>query len=316
MKTKHYLINIIIILFFCSFYTISSAQNNDVRLNRTIELLAQGKPTFGIFSGDRSLNNARSLARSNLDFVLIDMEHGPLDFETLRIFLLSMTDKRSIIQKGNLQANVTPIVRLPVNGRENLQFLSKQALDIGSFGVMYPFISTKEEALNAVRASRYPQKKGAADFNPPGLRGRAPTNAVWYWGLTSGDYVRRADVWPLDPNGEILTVIQIENPEGVNNIEEIISVPGIGAIFVGPSDLGITMGYPDNPGAPEIEEAIQKVLKACKKKNIPVGITTGPGSIERRLKEGFRFVTVGGDGGISPGTATTLQRGRTASGRK
>ena len=307
MKTKHYLINIISILFFCSFYTISSAQNNDVRLNRTIELLAQGKPTFGIFSGDRSLNNARSLARSNLDFVLIDMEHGPLDFETLRIFLLSMTDKRSIIQKGNLQANVTPIVRLPVNGRENLQFLSKQALDIGSFGVMYPFISTKEEALNAVRASRYPQKKGAADFNPPGLRGRAPTNAVWYWGLTSGDYVRRADVWPLDPNGEILTVIQIENPEGVNNIEEIISVPGIGAIFV---------GYPDNPGAPVIEEAIQKVLKACKKKNIPVGSTTGPGSIERRLKEGFRFVTVGGDGGISPGTATTLQRGRTASGRK
>ena len=243
MQTKHFLKNIIIVLFFCSFYTISSAQNNDVRLNRTIELLAQGKPTFGIFSGDRSLNNARSLARSNLDFVLIDMEHGPLDFETLRIFLLSMTDKRSIMQKGNLQANVTPIVRLPVNGRENLQFLSKQALDIGSFGVMYPFISTKEEALNAVRASRYPQKKGAADFNPPGLRGRAPTNAVWYWGLTSGDYVRRADVWPLDPNGEILTVIQIENPEGVNNIEEIISVPGIGAIFVGPSDLGITMGY-------------------------------------------------------------------------
>ena len=89
MKTKHFLINIIIILLFCSFNTIALAQNNDVRLNRTIELLAQGEPTFGIFSGDRSLNNARSLARSNLDFVLIDMEHGPLDFETLRIFLNS-----------------------------------------------------------------------------------------------------------------------------------------------------------------------------------------------------------------------------------
>jgi len=134
MKTKYFLKNIIILLFFCSFYTIASAQNNDVRLNRTIELLSQGKPTFGIFSGDRSLNNARSLARSNLDFVLIDMEHGPLDFETLRIFLLSMTDKRSIIQKGNLQANVTPIVRLPVNGRENLQFLQSKRLTLDLLG--------------------------------------------------------------------------------------------------------------------------------------------------------------------------------------
>jgi 4-hydroxy-2-oxoheptanedioate aldolase len=181
---------------------------------------------------------------------------------------------------------------------------------------MYPFISTKEEALNAVRASRYPQEKDAADFNPPGLRGRSPTNAAWYWGLDSAEYVRRADVWPLDPDGEILTVIQIEDPEGVKNIEEIISVPGIGAIFIGPSDLGITMGYPDTPDAPEIEEAIQKVLSACKKRNIPVGITTSPESIERRLREGFRFVTVGSDGGISAAAANTLQLGHAATGRQ
>lgn len=287
-----------------------------VRLNRTIELLSQGKPVFGIFSGDRSLGNARSLATSELDFVIIDMEHGPFDVETLQLFLLGMTDKRAILQKGNLQPNVTPIVRIPVNGRENLQFLAKQVLDVGVFGIMFPYVSTREEALNAVRASRYPQKKGALDFEPAGLRGRAPGIAVWYWGLPGGEYVERADVWPLDPQGEILTAIQIETPEGVRNIEEILSVPGISAIFVGPSDLSATLGYPDDPDAPEVEQAIQTVLSACKARNIPIGITTGTTTVEKRIREGFNFVTVGGDGGITPGTAAALQRGRAASGRQ
>ncbi len=312
MKANYLLTNLTISLIGCLLAAITLGQDNGARLNKTIELLENGEAALGIFSGDQSLNNARLIAGSDIDFALIDMEHGPLDFETLRSFLLGLTDKQAIHQDGSLQASVTPIVRLPTNGRENLQFLAKQALDIGAFGVMYPFVTTKEEALNAVRASRYPQKKGAPDFNPPGMRGRAPANAAWYWGINGGEYVRRADVWPLDPRGEILTIIQIENPEGVENIEEIVSVPGIGVIFVGPSDLGITMGYPDNPDAPEIEEAIQKVLSVCTRKNIPVGITANAGSIERRLKEGFRFITVGGDGGLRPDSANTLQLGREA----
>lgn len=289
---------------------IAVAQENDTRLNKAIELLEKGEVALGIFSGDQSLNNARLIAGSDIDFALIDMEHGPLDFETLRAFLLGLTDKLAIHEEGNLQPNVTPIVRLPTNGRENLQFLAKQALDIGAFGIMYPFVTNREETLNAVQASRYPQKKGVPDFNPAGLRGRAPANAAWYWGINAGEYVRRADVWPLDPQGEILTIIQIENPEGVENIEEIISVPGIGVIFVGPSDLGITMGYPDNPDAPEIEEAILKVLKACQEKDIPVGITANAGSVEKRLKQGFRFISIGGDGGLRPDSAITLELGR------
>jgi 4-hydroxy-2-oxoheptanedioate aldolase len=207
-------------------------------------------------------------------------------------------------------------VRIPVNGRENLQFIAKQVLDTGVLGIMFPYINTREEALNAVRASRYPQKKGVPDFEPTGLRGRAPTNAVWYWGLPSREYFERADVWPLDPQGEVLAVIQIETPEAVENIDEILSVPGIGAIFVGPSDLSTNLGYPHSPDAPEVEEAIQTVLRACKARNIPIGITTAPTTVEKRLREGFNFVTVGGDGGISPATGTTLQLGRAAAGRE
>ena len=285
-----------------------------VRLNRTIELLEQGKSTFGIFSKDRSLDNARELARSSLDFIIIDMEHSPFDTETLRNFLLGMIDKRAILEKGNLQPSVTPIVRIPSNGREQLQFLSKQVLDVGAFGVMFPYVCNREEALNAVRSARYPQRKGAADMEPAGIRGNAPGNAVWYWGIS--DYTDRADLWPLDPRGELLTMIQIETPEGVKNVEDILSVPGIGSIFIGPNDLSMSLGHPNDFNAPEVEAAVQVVLKACKARNIPCGILCpNAADVEKRIREGFRIVTVGLDGGITANAATALQRGRTAAGR-
>ncbi|HCT57627.1 MAG TPA: aldolase [Gemmatimonas aurantiaca] len=292
----------------------ASAQG-PVRMNRAIELLSSGQSTFGIFSHDRSLDNARLLSRSGLDFVLIDMEHGPLDVETLRTFLLGMTDKRRVLEKGNMQPDVTPIVRIAPNGRDQASFIAKQVLDVGAMGVMFPYINTKEEALQAVRSVRYPQKRGAPDFEPQGIRGSAPGNAVWLWGVS--DYTDRADVWPLDPRGDLMAVIQIETAEAVKNVSEILSVPGISAIFVGPADLAMSLGGTGEAGAAELEAAIQTVLRACKAKNIPIGITTNAQTVERRIKEGFNFVTVSyGDGGITPATATALQLGRTAAGRR
>jgi 4-hydroxy-2-oxoheptanedioate aldolase len=285
-----------------------------VRLNRTIELLANGQATFGIFSHDRSLVNARSLARSGLDFVFIDMEHGALDIETLQIFLLGMTDKSRIMQKGNLQPEVTPIVRIPVNGGDLATFVVKQVLDVGAMGVMFPYINNAEEALRAVRSVRYPQRRGAADFEPQGIRGSGAGTASWLWGVS--DYSARADVWPLDPNGEIMAVIQIETAEAMRNLDAILDVPGISAIFVGPSDLGLSLGVSGPEGQAELEAAVQRVLRAAKARNLPIGITTGAGSVEQRIREGFNFVTVNfGDGGITPATATTLERGRAAAGR-
>lgn len=285
-----------------------------VRLNRAVELLAAGQATFGIFSHDRSLENARSLARSGLDFVLIDMEHGPLDIETLQIFLLGMTDKSRILAKGNLQPDVTPIVRIPVNGGDLATFITKQVLDVGAMGVMFPYINTAEEARRAVQAVRYPQRRGAPDYEPQGIRGSGASNASWLWGVS--DYSARADVWPLDPQGELMAVIQIETAEAVRNVDAILDVPGISAIFVGPSDLGLSLGGSGSEGQAELEAAIQTVLRAAKARNIPIGITTGAGSVEQRIREGFNFVTVNyGDGGITPATATTLQRGRAAAGR-
>ncbi|HAC88283.1 MAG TPA: aldolase [Gammaproteobacteria bacterium] len=283
------------------------------RLNKLIELFENDQPAFGVLSFDYSLNNARAMASSGLDFLFIDMEHAPFDIERLRLFLLGMTDKRSINEKGNLQPNVVPLVRIPAaGGAEELIAQAKQVLDVGVFGIFFPAVHTREQAELAVRATRYPQYNDAPDYEPAGLRGRNPSNAMWYWGVR--DYHARADVWPLDPQGELLAMMFIESRAGVENIEEIITVPGLGGIFIGPSDLSTSMGY-TSPAAPEVEQAIQTVLSACLEHDVPCAITTGQGSVEQRIDQGFRFVTVGADGGLNTGASNALRLGREAAGR-
>ena len=283
------------------------------RLNKLIELFENDQPAFGVLSFDYSLNNARAMASSGLDFLFIDMEHAPFDIERLRLFLLGMTDKRSIIDKGNLQPNVVPLVRIPAaGGAEELIAQAKQVLDVGVFGIFFPAVHTREQAELAVRATRYPQYNDAPDYEPTGLRGRNPSNAMWYWGVR--DYHAKADVWPLDPQGELLAMMFIESRAGVENIEEIITVPGLGGIFIGPSDLSTSMGY-TSPAAPEVEQAIQTVLGACLEHDVPCAITTGQGSVQQRIDQGFRFVTVGADGGLNTGASNALRLGREAAGR-
>lgn len=293
--------------------TSASAQSDSIRLNKLIDLFEQDQPAFGLLSFDYSLTNARAMANSGLDFILIDMEHAPFDVERLRAFLLGMTNKRSIIEKGSLQPDVVPFVRIPAaGGADELIAQAKQVLDVGTYGIMFPAIQNREQAELAVRATRYPQVNGVDDYEPQGLRGRNPSNAAWYWGVR--DYHARADVWPLDPQGELLAIMFIESPEAVANIEEIISVPGVGGIFIGPSDLSTSMGY-TSPAAPEVEAAIQRVLAACLEHDVPCAITTNSRTVQQRIEQGFRFVTVGVDSGLSAGASSALRLGREAAGQ-
>jgi len=285
----------------------------DVRLNRSIETLSKGEPVFGLFSGDFSLANARALARSNLDYVLIDMEHTAFNMETLQQFLLGMTDAQRIAEQGHTQMRTTPIVRLPANGRNDPEWMVKQILDIGAFGIMFPYVENAEQARRAVSAMRYPQPRGSQIMEPVGVRGSSPGVATWFWGVP--DYTQRADTWPLNERGELLTVLQIESAEGVRNAEAIMTTPGVGAIFVGPADLSMNMGLPGNH--PEVQEAIASVVELCKQHNVPCGITTNAGDIVQRLEQGFLMPTVGywGDAGISGSTEATLRIAREAAGR-
>lgn len=293
----------------CLLPLLAVGQDSTERLNRTIELLEAGHPVFGHFLFDMSDELAIRVARSKLDFVIIDMEHRPYDVQRLRSFLLAMTDKRAILDSDSLQMSVTPIVRLPTSNVQQVEQLAKQALNMGAFGLMFPTVNTREQALKAVQASRYPQELGSSDLEPAGLRGFEPFQpATWYWGLNNREYYEAADLWPLDPAGEILVVIQIETAEGVANIEDIVSVPGIGAVLVGNYDLSTSLGVFGNVTGDEVNEAIERVVAACNARGIAVGITAG--DIEQRVRDGFRFLNVGWRH-----SEADLERGLEAAGR-
>ena len=285
-----------------------SAQESAVRLNGAIDKLARGKSLAGAIMYDFSLYAAAQFASSDLDFIIIDMEHRGLDFERLETFLLGSTNKAEIAKQGNLQVRVPPIVRIPTYGRAPNEAIVKQVLDIGAFGIMFPAIENREQALNAVSAARYPQMKGSKYPNPVGRRGNGNMPAAWFWGLSRPEYSRRADIWPANPQGELLLFLQVETVEGVKNIDEILSVPGIGVLFVGPNDLSWSLGVPQ--GSPEHEAAVQTVLKACMARNIPAAITVTEADVVRRLKEGFRIASLP-SGGLEAPMDATLKLART-----
>jgi 4-hydroxy-2-oxoheptanedioate aldolase len=266
------------------------AQSGPKHLNPVIEKLAAGKPFLGVQTGDLSLENARSLARADIDYVYLEMEHGPMDFDGLHRFTVGMIDKAAILKKGNAQPNVAIFARFAPYGREQAQWFVKQALDIGLMGVIFNGIDDSEQALLAVRNMRYPQKRTSKYPEPKGLRGYAPGMALWSWGVSDAEYERRADVWPLNPDGDLLAIMMIETSEGLKNAEAIAAVHGVGAIFVGAGgDLHQYLVVESN--SPEVEQAFQTILKACQAHNVACGITAlNANDIARRLAQGWKMI--------------------------
>lgn len=221
-----------------------SAQTMPLHLNPVIAKLSQGQPFVGVNTGDLSLENARTLARAPIDYVYVDMEHTPLNLDALHLFLMGMSDRAMVLKKGNLQPNVALFARFPPEADES-GWVVKQALDIGLMGVIFHGVDTRAQALAAVQSMRYPQLRGSRYFEPVGKRGAGPGLATWIWGITGDEYERHADVWPLNPEGDLLAIMMIESVEGVTNLDQILSVPGVGAAFIGmANDLRHSMGVP------------------------------------------------------------------------
>jgi 4-hydroxy-2-oxoheptanedioate aldolase len=264
-------------------------QQKPVHINPVIAKLAEGKTVYGLITGDLSLAYAREVARSPVDFIYADMEHNPLDFPGLHMFLMGMTDKAMVLRKGNLQPNVALFARFPPEADQS-QWVVKQALDIGLHGVIFNGVDTREQALTAVKSMRYPQLKGSKYYEPNGTRGAGSANATWIWGIGGEEYDRRADLWPLNPDGDLLAIVMIESEEGLKNLDAISSTPGVGALFVGAAnDLTRSLGV--RPGAPEVDAALQKIVGACKVRKIACGITANTGNdIVRRVKEGWNII--------------------------
>lgn len=288
---------------------VPQAQQNPVHLNPMIAKLAEGKPVFGVSASDFSLEIAHTVSRSGVDFVRIDMEHGPMDFETLRDFLVGMIDKAAILKKGNAQVDVAPIARFAPYGRDSADWVPKQALDAGLMGVIFNDISNEEQALHAVRNMRYPQLRTSKHFTPEGLRGVGPGNALWFWGIGAEEYNRRVDLWPLNPQGDLLAIMMIESVEGLKNVDAIAAVPGVGMLFPGGgADLANSMGI--SFGSPEREAALQRILKSCKDHNIACGVTADASDVQKRVREGWKYLDLGRVGGITAASDAALRAGR------
>lgn len=277
------------------------------RLNGIIKVLEEGQVAF-IGSGP---SDGAAGVTAPYDGVNFEAEHAPYDIAGLQEGLLSLLDRRQIVQQGSLAPRVTPIVRIPPNeGQTN--WIAKQVLDIGFYGIIWPHIDTVEDADNAVAAMRYPKVEGRPLREPFGRRGDAPNRAVTYWGITQQEYYERADLWPLDPKGELLCCLMIESPEGIKNLPAMLEqVPGIGIIFTGEGDLSQELGHPRQYEHPDVLAGVREILDICKAHNVPNGwYHTTLDNVERIVADGYRAI-------MAPSTRSyaVLHKGRAASKR-
>jgi 4-hydroxy-2-oxoheptanedioate aldolase len=248
-----------------------TAQPPSGRMNRVIAQAEQGKVAF-----------------VNVDWAWIEMEQSPFIFPELQRRMAELKGP------GSEAPKLTPVMRIPMDGDEPFRWVTKQVLNIGVANIVFPQVESGTHALNAVRAMRYPPQRGAKYPEPAGLRSFGPGRAARYWGMPTAEYVRKADVWPLNPEGEMLAIMMIETRAGVNHIEEILAVPGVGAVFIGPYDLGMSLGVgvPTPAIPPETESAIQTVRRACAvQPQVICGIAgVNVKDRDRRVAEGFRLI--------------------------
>ena len=256
-----------------------AAGNGGPSWNRVAALLADGQVVFGIFSGERTPETAMEMARQELaDFIFYSLERGPFDLPTMSAYqeALSPPDARGSANPHPVLLRIPPIR----DGMDEAAERTAAGLDAGAYGIVFPHVETAGEAAHAV-ASMRPAGAG-------GLRGDADPEAARVFGVSPEDYASRAGVWPLDPAGELVSMLLIEDRVGIENALAITSVPGISIVSPGPGDL--RRAYEGDMEA--VEGAIQTVLAACLEAGVPCGITAGPDDIAMRIEQGFRVFIV------------------------
>ena len=261
------------------------------RLNGIIKALEAGKNAFVCFQpGDTG--SAQLVATEKYDGVVFEMEHNAYDIKTLRDCLQYMLNRQQIVASATLAPAVTPMVRIPPNGAEMNQWIAKQVLDQGVYGIVWPHVSTVAEARNAVASCRYARPAGAPRYEPAGQRGDAPATAARYWGISQQEYYERADVWPLDPKGEILVAIMCEDVVGLKNLPQILKeVPGIGAVVIGEGDLSQNLGFPRQYKHPVVAGAIAEILAICKANNVACGHPhVEADNVDEVVAQGFKWL--------------------------
>lgn len=255
-----------------------------MRTNHAKARLRAGEPSIGTWLSLPSPEAAEQAARIGFDWLVVDSEHNAVDIRTLSLMFAAMSSSQT-----------APMVRIPWNSPENF----KRALDAGAWGIVVPMVNSREEAERAVEATRYP---------PDGSRSVGGGRHAISFGGGAEEYFRAA-------NDEILLVLQIEHIKGVEAADEILSVPGVDACFIGPNDMaasmGIGLGVPLESEHPQLVEAIERVRTTCNANGVAPGIHCSHGeAVAMRIAQGFQFCAMASEmrymmGGLKADLAAT-----------
>jgi 4-hydroxy-2-oxoheptanedioate aldolase len=227
---------------------------------------ARGGAALGGWLTIPSSVSAEIMAHSGFDWVCVDLQHGMIDFSQLVPMLQGMSGTAA-----------TPLVRVP----RNEPGIIGKSLDAGAWGIIVPLVNSRAEAEAAVAACRYA---------PLGHRSYGPLRA----NISTGpDYFGRA-------NGEVTCIVMVETKEAVDNVDDIVSVPGVDAVYMGPADLSVTLGLPPGPDQPDavFTEALERVVDACRRHHVVPGIAGNAVTAVTRIGQGFQLVEVASDAGL------------------
>ena len=236
-----------------------------MRKNKLKKIFSEGKAVINGWLQIPNSFSAEVMAHQGWDSLTIDMQHGVTDYPNALQMLQGISTTETV-----------PMAR--VNWNEPGQIM--KILDAGSYGVICPMVSNKNEAEKFVQACLYP---------PKGYRSFGPIRGLLYGGSDYGSYA----------NDEILKFAMIETKESLENLDSIMSTPGLNGIYIGPADLSLAIGEEpsfDKPEGDKVYDTIMKILEHAKKNNIVAGIHNMKAEYaQKMIKKGFQFVTIGSD---------------------
>lgn len=236
-------------------------------LNNTLrKRIKAGELTLGSWITIGHPNVAEILANAGFDWLVIDIEHNPIDISMVQTLITTIQSK-----------DVAAIVRVS----KNEEVVIKHVLDAGADGIIVPMVCSKADAIQAVDYAKYP---------PIGKRGVGLARAQQY-----GKGFETYKKWVAE---DLVVIAQIEHIDGINNLEEIISVDGIDGTIIGPYDLSGSMGMPGEFEKPVVKEALAKYINICKAHQFPMGfhvVNTDSTKIKEKINEGYRFIAYGTD---------------------
>jgi len=242
----------------------------DLPVNHFKRQLGEGRTIFGAWLCSGAPSTAEALGCAGFDFLVVDMEHTPIDTPQMQEILRALAG--------------TPapgVVRLPWND----MVMVKRALDGGAQSLMLPFVQNAEEAKRAVAYTRYP---------PDGIRGVAGSHRASRY-ATVPDYLRNAA-------SELCVIVQIETLSALEQLPQIAAVPGIDSIFIGPSDLAASMGLLGDIGNAAVQEKLKQGAQACRQLGKPCGIIgTTPDLVAKFIDYGYSWIAIGSDMGFMVG---------------